>query len=204
MIEAREDLPLRAEALQHVGRMESAGHELDCDFFFIFGVDAPRPVDLAHAPVADERGDFVRADAPAEPMVLRGTEEVARDVSGGRPVDNGVARGVRGQQRLDFRAKPGVSGAGLVEAGFDTARIQLAGRGEDLLHAPPALRRHGVPPAVSSRCRNARAIAHSRLAVAGDTSITAAASWMLSPPKKRSSTSRPCSGSSASRRSSAW
>ena len=80
---------------------------------------------------------------------------------------------------------------------------QRTGRREHVLHALPALGRHGCSPAVSSRSSQARAIAHSRFTVAGETPMMSAVSLMLRPPKKRSSTSRPCCASRASSRLSA-
>jgi hypothetical protein len=56
----------------------------------------------------------------------------------------------------------------------------LHGRAGNGLHFGPALRRHCVP---SSRRSHARAIAHSRLTVAGETSSASAVSSILSPPK---------------------
>ena len=58
----------------------------------------------------------------------------------------------------------------------------------------PALGAHACEVPSSSRASHARATAQCRFTVAGEMSIASAVSSIVSPPKKRSSTRRACSG----------
>ncbi len=53
VIEAREDLPLVAEAAQHGLRIHAALDELDRDLLLVLPVGAPGEIDRAHAAAAD-------------------------------------------------------------------------------------------------------------------------------------------------------
>ncbi len=203
MLEVCKYLALGTQALQDESRVEAARHQLDRDFLLIFRIDAPRAVHVSHSAVSDECHDLVCADPPANQEIGFRWQQVAGELNDRRPIDDCVLRPVRIEQRLDFSEQFRLSMTGVVEKAAPL-RFRESARGrEDMLNALPAFRRDALSHEVSSRCSQARATAHSRLAVAGETPMTAEASLMLRPPKKRSSTSFPWSGSSASRRSSA-
>src|SRR4029450_12520779 len=103
------------------------------------------------------------------------------------------------EQRIDLCAQLRIVGARLVQIPGSLVLAEHAGSREDILHALPAIGGQAPAPAMISRCSHARAIAHSRFTVAGETPMTSAVSLMLRPPKKRSSTSVPCGGCSAPR-----
>src|SRR4029077_18080089 len=107
---------------------------------------------------------------------------------------------VRGEQGLDFALQHQVASARLLQVCRTISRRQINGNIEDALDLLPVGRRHGDASEVSSRRSQARATAHPRFTGAGNTPTTSAVSSMERPPKKRSSTIRPCFGSSSSRR----
>ncbi len=96
---------------------------------------------------------------------------------------------MRGEQRLDLPAQFEIVAALFVENPRARVAVALDGRGEHILHALPAIGRGrdvaiGRPVAhrCSSRFNHARAIAQSRLTVAGDTFNASAVSSTLIPP----------------------
>ena len=103
MLEFRENLPFRAETLEHVRGVHAAWNQLDRDLHVVLCVYSPRTINLAHSPTADQRNDLVRAYSPANPRSGCIEQEIAGSVGGCGPVDDSLFFGVRGEQRLDFR-----------------------------------------------------------------------------------------------------
>src|SRR6185503_7731337 len=203
MIEIGEDLSLGTQTLQDEVAVITRWHELDRHFLVVLSIDTARAIHLAHAAVTDERNDLVRADPLTDPAVAAREHFTATHVRSGGPIDDSIGLIVRIEQRHDLGAQRRVTCASFVEVTIALGRVELARRGENIFHALPAIRSHAPSPVVISRCSHARAIAHSRFTVAGETPMTSAVSLMLRPPKKRSSTNLPCCGSSASSRLSA-
>src|SRR5437879_4411533 len=97
----------------------------------------------------------------------------------------------------------GFVGANFIEVLVTLLWSSFQSASEHYLHLPPSLRRHACVSRFLlfiSRCSHARAVAHSRLTVAGETPSTTEVSSIERPPKNRSSTSLLCCGSRSARR----
>ena len=176
MRQLRGDLGLTTETLANLRRVREVGSQhLDGDE----AVERPlaREVDIAHPPMPQRPHDLIL-------LTECGGED---GLLGGRTAEGGIdltwlARRV--EQRLDLITQRLVALAGLIEPCGPLRPVDFHRRRQDVLHFLPALGRHEA----SSRLSQARAVAHSRLMVLGEHSISAAVSSMERPPKYRSST----------------
>src|SRR4029079_9948458 len=116
---------------------------------------------------------------PAEGLVSR--QRGRRRYGDGQVVDRTRAL-VRNEKRLEVPSQLGVAGAVQLEKPFTIRIVALDRLGEQILEPLPALGRHGrvvrrgSSHPRSSRFSQARAIVHSRLTVAGETSRASAVS----------------------------
>ena len=101
---------------------------------------------------------------------------------GGAALEEGVLA-VGGEQSEDLGAHVRIIGAVLRDVRRAFALGQVARLAEQRRHARPPSGCHERVPGSSRRRSHARASAQSRLAVAGATSSSAAASSIVSPPK---------------------
>src|SRR5207244_1901572 len=104
------------------------------------------------------------------------------------------------QQCGDFGAQTGVVAAPLVEEGVPRLPRQLAGRAKQVIDAGEPLRSQVDRLPLSSLASHARAMRQSASTVLRETLSTSAISSSVSPPKKRSSTTRPLRASNSARR----
>ncbi len=138
MLEPGQDLSLGSEAAEQVLGVPPGPHQLDGHLLFVLGIGPPSPIDLAHAPAANDRVDGVGADPGAG-------RKGADPLDGGRTEEPiGVARAARGQvarqDGVDLPAEVGVVATRLVEVGGALGRVEFQGVEEDLLQSIP-----GVP-----------------------------------------------------------
>ncbi len=169
MLQARENLALRVEAAQHGLGVHAVLDHLDRGALLELPVVALGEVDRAHPAAAD----FAHHAPRAQP--LRRAIELQK--SGPRLI--------AAQQGFHIAAHIGVTGALPLDecgapAGFDFERVA-----HNLFDTFPPVRGHE-----SSRRSQSRATFQSRFTVAGDSSSTAAASSIVSPPNTRNSTIR--------------
>ena len=141
MLEARQDLPLLAEAPLEVVGVAPAADQLQRDGLAERVVVAHGPVDRAHAPVRDRVEDLVGPDplrAGVRRACLFGAVGVERD----RTREEPAGRVVRGQQALDLAAQLVVAAAGFVQEGGPQLRRARERRLEHLLLPLPTRTRH--------------------------------------------------------------
>ncbi len=171
---------------------EGGGQELERDFaaqLAVFG-----GVDLGHAARAERREHAVAPDLPPGHLCAAArAEQAQRRRHGRRPVHDGDRTQTPFEQRLDLAPQRQVVAAGRRDVRAARARVQLGGGVKDALDLSPAFGRHGA--FVNSRRSHASAICQSRVTVLTETFSASAISSLLSPPKKRSSTTRPLRGS---------
>src|SRR5262249_60746171 len=115
---------------------------------------------------------------------------------GGRGEEVGGDLLVVGQQGFDLGAQRGVAGTPLVEGARALPLRQVAEVLHQALETLEAFGGHG-PHLCSSRCSQLRANSQSRLTVATEIPTSWATAASVSPPKKRSSTTRLERGSSS-------
>lgn len=144
-------------------------------------VDNPRPT----AP--DLLDDPVGSDGRARGKPLHQVREVDRRGL----LEEAAGRVVCGDERFDLAEQVGIAGAGASQEGAAGIHRLFDRVGEDRLYPLPARREHDCRHASSSFFSQARASAQCRLTVAGEDPITSAVSFTVSPPKYRSSTTRP-------------
>src|SRR5437879_4814884 len=141
-------------------------------------------VDLAHAAFAQERQDLIRPQLGTVHQYVR--------LAVGKSEKTIARLVVSGEQRFHL-ASHGLLHANLIHVLVPLVRRSFQGACEHRLHPLPLLGSHAfVSLFFISRCSQARAVAHSRFTVAGETPSTTEVSSMESPPKNRSSTTRLC------------
>ena len=147
-----------------------------------------RLVDDSHPTRVDKLADQILPDAPPFPSRdLRSGPGRRRRDRGRQSID--LTRTlVRGEQRFDFSLQVRIVAASIAEPSRSIRNVAFDRRREQVLYALPAIGRHRIPMGArighrcSSRFNQARAIAHSRLTVAGDTFSASAVSSTLMPP----------------------
>jgi hypothetical protein len=149
VVEARQHLPLGAEALQPLVAAQVAADHLEGDLLLVV-VHAGREVDGAHAAAPEQPPDLIGADARADGRppggrAGRGRRKQRLEVHGRR------REGVSGQHPLDLGAEVGVVAAGPAQEGVALRRGESGGRLEQLADSGIALGRHvSRPPATGS------------------------------------------------------
>ncbi len=155
MIQVREDLTLGPEALHDEFGVESAAHELDRNFLFIVRVRTARSIDLPHSTAPQQLDELIRAHSPPEPTVLIRIAEALGEIVRRKPIDEGIRRAVRSQQRLGLAAQIRIPRARLIEITQPRCRLELTGPREDLLYPLPPFRGHWPRSGPRTKCARA-------------------------------------------------
>jgi hypothetical protein len=139
VVERGQDLAFGAEPCREVGAVRSVGQDLEGDLLLVDVVGAHRDVHRAHAALAEHGLHRVVADPPADERRRRGRRGLRGN--GGLPEE--FARPLVGdEQRLDLASHLEILATLARQEGRPFARSQRGRLIEELLDAPPAIRRN--------------------------------------------------------------
>ena len=187
MVERRQNLPFIAESLVHRSAIDAAANQFDRHFLGVLSVGANRAIDLAHATYSDTFQGFVGTHTAAGTRLSR--EHVRSRIGKSSVVQElRIHLVLLVQEQYDFATQRLITGAELFQANQPVRSRRFQDGRQSVFDLLPAFGSHGVALLLRARCSHKRAVAHSRLAVAGEILTASAASSMESPPKKRNST----------------
>src|SRR5215472_9725582 len=189
MIEAGEDLPFIPEALNQEPGIVACTEQFDGNLLAVLIIGAERAIHFTHSADSDLLDGLVGTDTLADLRSFLPPADIGKEIRPGILICR--------NQVFQILAEGWILRAHFIEILGPLVRLQLQRHREQSLHLLPTLRSHRALVLAVSWRNHARAVAHSRLTVAGEIAKTRAASSIESPAKKRSSTICDCRRSSA-------